>query len=959
MMNEAQQKAVEHRGKPLLIIAGAGTGKTSVITNKIVHAIEHHGVKPEQILALTYTEKAAHEMFQRVEKKVTVSFGECNIMTFHSFAQTVVSKYGVLLGISSDARLMDETESWHVVYKHLDEFSLPTLRPRGNPSASIKDLLKHISRLKDEAITSDEYLAYAESLSLDGDTVEQREQNSLTKELAQFYHEYQRTLRNNNLMDFGDLLLYAHEIVKRSSVARAALQKDYTDLFIDEFQDTNIVQYEFIKALYSASNELTVVADDDQSIYKFRGASVSNVMQFTKDFSDYEKVVLTQNYRSAQNILDVAYTVISNNNPDRLEVQLGIDKKLQSQTGEEGIVTLRTYHSGDEEAAHIASQCQKLLESGVSPDEIAIITRSNSAALPYVHALERAGIPVTLSSRTGMLRETVVLDILAGLTFLVHPHDSVAFHRLLKIPELAFPHNDYIAVAHQAHEKGNAWFRAFKEMEVGEMSEQGQACRDKLFTLLENFGAQARRQKVSYTIVTLLEELGITKKITQSATREDETVVRELSVINTFLEWVREFEQREIEHDASALLAFVKLMLDSGDEGDLDSFTLQKSGSVQVMTAHKSKGLEFGYVFVVSVASGRFPNQNRKDRFEIPSPLIKEMTTSVDEHLAEERRLFYVALTRAKKGLFVSYAKRYGAGKQEKKPSIFLAELELPFELIEKVVVEAPRDIIATPHEFPQPVKFSHSSLQTFASCPLRYKYKYVLKIPTRGTAASSMGNSIHATLEQFYILACVRSSATQGNLFGEVKEKVIVPSLTELLELYEKNWEDAWFKSRAEHDRMKKAGEHMLCEYYAKYDGVWTLPLHLEKSFVLKIDEFTINGKIDRIDTFVDGVAVVDYKTGKPKAEIKSDPDAKQQLMVYQWACEEALSLPVKKLTYYFLENQHEVSFIGGEKELDTFKRKTRELMETAKNSDFEPTPSLYTCASCDYRDFCEFREL
>ena len=959
MMNEAQQKAVMHTGKPLLIIAGAGTGKTSVITNKVVHAIENNGVKPEQILALTYTEKAAHEMEERVEKKLTKSFGECNIMTFHSFAQKVVGEYGVLLGIASDARLIDETESWHIVYKHLDEFSLPTLRPRGNPTASIKDLLKHVSRLKDEAITPDEYLAYAEGLSLDVDVVELRESHALTKELAQFYHEYQRILRNNNLMDFGDLLLYAYEIVKKSAIARAALQKEYTNIFVDEFQDTNIVQYEFIKHLYTATNELTVVADDDQSIYKFRGASVSNVMQFTKDFPEYEKVILTHNYRSAQQILDVAYKVITNNNPDRLEVQLGIDKKLQSQTGVKGEVQVRTYQSGDEEAADIARQCQELIGNGVLPDEIAIITRSNGPALPYVHALERMGLPVTLSSRSGMLRETTVLDILAGLTFLLHPHDSVAFHRLLKIPELAFPHSDYIAVAHRAHEKGNAWFAACKEIPESELSEEGKKCRNKLFTILENFGATARRQKASYTIVALLEELGITKKITQSASREDETIVRELAIINTFLEWVREFEQREIEHDAGALLSFVKLMLDSGEEGDLDNFTITKSGSIQVMTAHKSKGLEFDYVFVVSVASGRFPNQNRKEKFEIPSPLVKEMVNSSDEHTCEERRLFYVALTRAKKGLFVSYAKRYGAGKQEKKPSIFLAELELPFEEVQDVEMAAAQVVVTAPYEFPQQVKFSHSSLQTFIGCPLKYKYKYVFKIPTRGNASASMGNSIHATLEQFYIIARERSAATQGNLFGEMNTGVVVPTLQELLELYEKNWEDAWYKNRAEHDRMKKIGEEMLRGYYAKYESKWIIPRFLEKSFVLKVKEFTISGKIDRIDTFVDGVAVVDYKTGKPKTEIKADPDAKQQLMLYQWACEEALSLPVKKLTYYYLENQSEVSFIGGEKELDNFKEKTKEIMETIKNSDFEPTPSPYICASCDYRDFCEFREL
>ena len=347
-LNKEQFEAVTQKDGPLLIVAGAGTGKTSVITQKIAWLIEQGCANTDEILALTFTEKAAGEMEERVDKLLPMGYLDLWISTFHSFCERILREEGLVVGLPTDFKLLNTTEGWMLVKKNIDKFNLDYYKPLGNPTKFIHALLNHFSRAKDEVIDPEDYLKYAEKLKLDGaridsaiDEIGTEEDILKTKEIAESYHVYQQLLLENNYLDFGDLINYTLKLFKKRPKVLKKYQEQFKYVLVDEFQDTNWAQYELIKMLASPRNNLTVVGDDDQSIFRFRGASMSNILQFKKDYPKSKNIVLVNNYRNNQNILDLSYDFIKLNNPNRLEVQLkgaknNLNKKLKANVEGQG-----------------------------------------------------------------------------------------------------------------------------------------------------------------------------------------------------------------------------------------------------------------------------------------------------------------------------------------------------------------------------------------------------------------------------------------------------------------------------------------------------------------------------------------------------------------------------------------------------------------------------------------------
>ncbi|HLA25993.1 MAG TPA: UvrD-helicase domain-containing protein, partial [Patescibacteria group bacterium] len=349
-LNKEQKEAVVHENGPLLIIAGAGTGKTTVITRRIAWLILEKKIKPDEILALTFTEKASAEMEERVDRLLPYGYVDLWISTFHGFAEKILRLHGLDIGLPTNFRVLSDTEQWYLVRKNLDKFNLDYYRPLGNPTKFIHALLKHFSRAKDEEISPEEYLKYAEELKLNQDTDGESDILEIKRleEVANAYHIYQKILLENNALDFGDLINYVLKLFKIRHNILDNYRRQFKYILVDEFQDTNWAQYELVKLLAEPNNNLTVVGDDDQSIYKFRGASISNILTFKKDFQKSRDILLTENYRSTQNILDLSYGFIQQNNPNRLEARMNekksngglenISKKLAAQTKESGII---------------------------------------------------------------------------------------------------------------------------------------------------------------------------------------------------------------------------------------------------------------------------------------------------------------------------------------------------------------------------------------------------------------------------------------------------------------------------------------------------------------------------------------------------------------------------------------------------------------------------------------------
>ncbi|MQY57181.1 AAA family ATPase, partial [bacterium] len=324
-MNPVQKDAVTHGSGPLLIIAGAGTGKTKVITHRIAYLIASKLAKPEEILAVTFTEKAANEMEERVDLLIPYSYSFVEISTFNSFGERVLRDYGIELGYSPDFKLLDDVEQAIFFREHLFQFPLKYYRPLSYPVKHIQELLNAIKRLKQEEIKPDDYLKYSQGLVKSASNAADKEEARKHLEVSKVYENYQELLKKRGKIDFEDQILLVVELFRKRPSILKEFQEKYKYILVDELQDTNYIQFELLKLLAAKHRNLTVCGDDDQSIFRFRGASLSNIHSFRKVYPDYAKVVLNINYRSTQDILDSASQLIQKNNPDRLEFEEEID----------------------------------------------------------------------------------------------------------------------------------------------------------------------------------------------------------------------------------------------------------------------------------------------------------------------------------------------------------------------------------------------------------------------------------------------------------------------------------------------------------------------------------------------------------------------------------------------------------------------------------------------------------
>jgi DNA helicase-2/ATP-dependent DNA helicase PcrA len=334
-LNDAQRVAVEHDAGPLLIVAGAGTGKTTVLTRRYARLVGQPGSSVERVLALTFTEKAAGEMEDRVLGLLPAGAYDFWIATFHGFCQRLLEAHALDIGLPTHAKLLTGTEGWLLLRRHINELPLEYYKPLGNPTKFLRAIMSHISRAKDEGITPERYAAFAEEANL-GEGEEAETERQRLRELAAVYGLYQRLLREQGFLDFGDLILETLRLLRERPRILREYREQFTHIMVDEFQDTNWAQYELVKLLAGEQKNITVVGDDDQAIYKFRGASLANILQFRDDFPEAKTVALVENYRSKKEILTTAYTAIRKNDPNRLEVRLGIDKELRAMAGEGG-----------------------------------------------------------------------------------------------------------------------------------------------------------------------------------------------------------------------------------------------------------------------------------------------------------------------------------------------------------------------------------------------------------------------------------------------------------------------------------------------------------------------------------------------------------------------------------------------------------------------------------------------
>ena len=934
-LNKQQLEAVTHTSGPLLIIAGAGTGKTTVITRRITNLIEQNLAKPNEILALTFTEKAANEMEERVDQLLPLGSYDLWISTFHAFCERILKQHGLHIGLPNDFELLDDTKQWILIHNNFDKFNLDYYRPLGNPDKFIDAMLSHFSKCKDELITPEDYLKYAEEIGLESGNADLqigKEELAMEvkriKELANAYHTYQQLMLEKNYLDFADLIWYTIELLKKRPNIRRHYQEQFKFVMVDEFQDTNIAQYELIKLLLKTSTltrpsghplpegegrgegdtaNLVVVGDDDQSIYKFRGASISNILKLKADFPKIKELTLIDNYRSNQNILDLAYNFIQANNPNRLEPQLGINKRLKGHNTKQSVIQVIEGTDLREELNLVVDKILALKSEfpDSSWNDFAILIRANSTAGEIIPILEAKQVPYNYVANRGLYKKPLIADIINYLKLLDNYHESGSLYRVLNFPKFTISAIDISHLSQYTHKKTLSLYQSLHESEIIlQLSKDSQNKIASLIKILDEHSKLANEKSAIELFVQIIKDLEVDQTLLQDTL--DQAQNREL--LEQFYKKIEEFATKNEDRTMRGFINHLNLEQQAGEEGAIKFDPNSGPESLKLLTVHSAKGLEFEYVFIVGLVDQRFPSRSHKDAIEVPEKLIKDILPEGDFHLQEERRLFYVALTRAKTHLYLSWAKDYG-GSRVKKPSLFLTESGLvPTETAHKatgkvVLTEKPNKPARQVVYKQLPDKFSFSQIACFLQCPLEYKYRYYLRLPLPGSHYFSFGSTIHAVL-QHYLEAYQHSlSNLQPDLF-EKQTKSELPPEKLLLELFDREWIDDWYKNKTQKEQYKKRGKEILKTFYQYSKDNLPNPKLIEQPFTLKLgdkQQYLFNGKIDRADNSEDGLVLIDYKTSE-KVPSKTAGNDVDQLRIYQLACRDFFEQPVSKLQYWYL---------------------------------------------------------
>ncbi len=949
-LEKEQIEAIKHGQGPLLVIAGAGTGKTTVITERIKYLALEKDIPLSSILALTFTEKAAFEMQERVDILLPYGYTNLWIHTFHSFCDRILRDEAHTIGLDPNYKLILESEAILLVRKNIFEIGLKKFRPLGNPTKFIDALLVHFSRLKDEDITPNEYIEWTSKQK----STEESEQYL---ELANAYKNYEELKIKESVMDFSDLISNTLLLFRTRRNILKKYQKQFKFILVDEFQDTNYAQNELAIALAGDDKNITVVADDDQSIYRFRGAAVSNVLQFKKNFKTTDIVTLNNNFRSTQTILDGAYRLIQHNNPNRLEIVEGIDKKLKSHSSSPNKeIELIHENRSEDEADQIAKHIKDLIKENYEYKDIAILVRANNHSQLITTALQRHSIPFQFLGPGYLFAQEEIKDLIAYLTFLTNLSDSVSLFRVLSMNIFNIPYVELNYLLNFAKKKNLTLFEALSYTDQSFLKSETQKKLINFRKMSERHLEKSKKETAGEILYYFLVDSKLFETLSSATSVKEE---RKIQNIAKFFDRIKTFESERFDANIFTLSEWLNLMLQMGDSPRAADIDLRDENAVNILTVHSSKGLEFKVVFLVNLVSDRFPSRERNEKIPLPDGIIKEtISPETDFHLEEERRLFYVGMTRAKERLFFTVADYYGSGKRGRKISQFVYEALPKLEGKETAKNQIQQlsltDVISVyekngeKEEEKKPLKLSYitfSNLQMFDICPLHYKAKVIFNIPTPVAAVQSFGISIHNTLYNFY---------------KELSENS-TPSLKNLHRILKKEWESEGYEGKKhEEERFIQATE-ILKEFYKTEIKNFEKPLGLEMpfSFVLK-NGVKVFGKIDRVDKKGNGIEIIDYKTGQDNP--KADKAHKLQLAMYALAATKVKDEILNKnpnditLTLHFLEGNTKKSMNFKQEDLNKLEDELIKKISEIEKSDFKCSGNVL-CLNCEYKMLCSSR--
>ena len=639
-LNEQQSEAVLHTEGPLLILAGAGSGKTRVLTHRIAYLIEEKGVNPWNILAITFTNKAAGEMRERVDQLVGFGSESIWVSTFHSTCVRILRRHIDLLGYDTNFTIYDADDQKTLMKDVCKLLNIDTKVYKE------RSLLNAISHAKDELVTPEEFL-----LQAGGDFSQ--------KKIAEVYAEYEKQLRANNALDFDDLLVKTVQLFQTQKDVLEYYQERFRYIMVDEYQDTNTVQFELIRLLASKYRNLCVVGDDDQSIYKFRGANIKNILNFEQVFEDAKVIKLEQNYRSTGNILNAANTVIRNNMGRK-------DKTLWTDKGEGEKISLRQFDSAYDEAEYIVDEIRKNVAKGdVTYHDHAILYRTNAQSRMFEEKFVTANIPYKIVGGVNFYARREIKDLLAYLKTVDNGKDDLAVRRIINVPKRGIGLTSTNRVQEYASRHEIGFYDALCGVDLIPDIGRGASKLESFVALIEHFKTDAKDLSLSDLMQEIIEETGYVESLRAD---EGEEADARIENIEELLSNIAAYEETcEEQNEPATLSGFLEEVALVADIDSLD----EDSDYVIMMTLHSAKGLEFPHVYLAGMEDGIFPSY---------------MTVTADdpEEMEEERRLCYVGITRAEEELTLTCARRR------------MIRGETQYNKMSRFIKEIPRELLST-----------------------------------------------------------------------------------------------------------------------------------------------------------------------------------------------------------------------------------------------------------------------
>ncbi len=972
-LNPEQRRAVQHGEGPLLVIAGPGSGKTRVITQRIVHLLESvAGLRPENILALTFTDKAAGEMKSRVSKELPGLDTSPHISTFHSFC------FSVLRRRHFDRKVLDKVDIWIFLRRRMEQLGLEFYQKLAAPGAFLHDLNNFFSQCQDELVGPEEFEAYirkredefrARAAKLDpAELLFEQEELRKQQELARVFRTSRRLIEEAGYSSLGTLISETVQLWDREPETLEEYRRQFRYILVDEFQDSNYGQVQLLKHLVAAPFNITAVGDPDQAIYRFRGAAHGTFEMFKQVFPKPTTVFLSRNYRSTGKILRASDVVIACNQRD------GKKPGLVTENPEGATILLLSSPDYAIEARGVAALVQDLIRGERAFSDIAILYRAHSHRDLLVGEFRRRRIPFVIRGLS-LLSTTIIRDLLAYLRLVHSPHDNISLTRVLLERRWDFPEKLALDLRKQAAKHKCSIYDAIREMEHLLFKADLESTR---WQELESILGELRKKSGHVPITSLFDEMAelLELKFIPGST--------DAACLEAFKKFLEQWEEKSETRKLPEFMEYFGYFLEAGGKLEVPEPPLPVN-AVQMMTVHASKGLEFPIVFILSVAPRRFPHGEQKPVIEFPDELRKGPVPPLNLHLEEERRLFYVAMTRARERLYVS-----GVGKKGTRASIFIDDLlsdpvvkgrdieQIDLEgLPEQTEYSKPSPQQKTPRggrtaqqslfdepapapdsvhppvaqwamAIPPPpdgkLRLSATAIETYLECPLKFKFSHLYRIPTGPQAALTFGNIMHQSIRHYF------------NLRKDGKV-----AFDDLSRFYLGAWKNVGFEDSYQEESYRKSGLAQLSEFTARHNAI---PIDAEKvrmevHFEIEMQEVVLEGRIDQINPLKPHepavVQLIDYKTGRPRTQ--KDADKSLQLSVYALAARNQMGLEPQGLIFYNLTDNQTVASVRTQRELDSVQQKILSVAEEIRRMIFPPTPG-FACKYCEFVPICPAHE-